>query len=157
MDFPISDISCASALSAGLDRGWFGAVGVRVGVLSHVGSVQIYRPSSQSAYKRPDVRAVAGEAYYRLNGDDKSPLEIVAHRTGNEYFAFAMPPPISTYEFRMSGGTLTPAAAEKIEAGEDDVHTLYLPLIVNGEPITIDLTFSLGIKTRRIAAAPGMP
>ena len=125
---------------------------VTVGVLPGVQVVVIDEPNQHH-----EVTAVAGGAYYRLNDGDMIPLEVEAHRTGGEFFVFALPPPISTYEMVITGGTLVPASVKKIEARVDDVHRVYLPFLVDGEPFTIDVTFSVVIETRRVGAAPATP
>lgn len=84
-------------------------------------------------------------------------FEMFARNHGGEYFEFELPPPLSTYEMVISGGTLIPATVKKIEAGKDDVHTFHLPFLVDGEPFTIDVTFSVGIETRRVGAVPATP
>jgi hypothetical protein len=129
-----------------------GGLRVTVGVLRGVQNVVIDEPNHSH-----QVDAVAGEAYYGRNGGDRFPLEVVARRTGGEFFTFNLPPPISTYEMVIVGGSLVPAIAEKIAAREDDVHTVVLPFLVDGQPFTIDVTFRTLIETRRIARAPGMP
>ena len=123
---------------------------VRVGVL----------PGGQNLIVEPNdsrIAVVEGEAYYQLNHGESIAVDVKAKLIGNRNLYFDLPLGLTDNEMLIAGGTLADASVKKLKAKEDDVHTFYLPFVVNDELFAVDLEFSIGIDTTRVMAAPATP
>jgi hypothetical protein len=131
---------------------------VRVGVFPQGQKLMIDASANQHK-----IEVVDRESFYQLNGGERLEIStrlpdgVVPASRQHHRFEFDLPPPISSYNIAVSRSTLIPAIVERIEAREGDVHALYLPFLVDGEPFAIDMEFSVAVETRRFFAAPATP
>jgi hypothetical protein len=132
--------------------GRFDGVAVTLGVLPSVNGVSFHDRARAHEITVDDTAS-----FYRLNDQDPVPLEMVDHMAEASYFEIDLPPGLSNMNMMLSGGTLLESTARKIEAGEHDVHTMRLAFIVDDQPVRIDLSFSLGLETKRFVASPATP
>ena len=109
-----------------------------------------------------EILAVDGESFYQLNSGERLQIrtrsvdDVVPASRRYRRFEFELPPPLSTFNIA-SRRSLMPVIVERIEAGEDDIHALYIPFLVDGEKFAIDMEFSVTVETHRYFAAPATP
>lgn len=130
----------------------YGDVQVRVGVLGDAQRIIVDAPGDDW-----ELQVIDGESYYRLNDGDRVPIEFKQRPGSGRTHFFELPPPIANWDVSFSGGTLNSTSAAKIKEQEGDVHTVYIPFLVDDDAFAVDLEFSVAIETRRVGGAVGSP